>query len=93
MALNPRQRYSQGNVTAPATNAVSVGGGNDSTVYDPPLVALYVGTAGDIKVDMVWGDTVTFTNVPVGILPIQVTKVYSTDTAAAGIVGLRNAEM
>lgn len=91
--MSTRQRYSQGNVTAPATDAVSVGGGNDSTTYDPPLVALYVGTAGDIKLDTVGGTTVTFTNVPVGILPVQATKVYSTDTAAAGIIGLRNAEL
>lgn len=92
--MSTRQRYSQGNVTAPATNAVSVGGGNDSTVYTPPLVALYVGTTGNIKVDTVWGDSaVTFANVPVGILPVQVTKVYSTDTTASNIIGLRNAEL
>ena len=47
----------------------------------------YIGVAGDIKVDMAdKGTAVTFSNVPVGIFPIVVTKVYNADTTASGIV-------
>jgi hypothetical protein len=34
------------------------------------------------------GQTVSFANVPVGVLPITVTKVYATGTSASGIVSL-----
>lgn len=50
--------------------------------------ALYVGTTGDVAVVTKEGTTVTFQNVPVGILPVAVTKVLSTGTTASDIVGL-----
>jgi hypothetical protein len=51
--------------------------------------ALYIGTSGDVAV-VTRGRTasVIFQNVPVGILPVQVTKVLSTGTTAADILGL-----
>jgi hypothetical protein len=50
---------------------------------------LYVGAAGDVKVDTVAGDTVTFVDVPAGtILPVCCTRVYATGTVATDIVGL-----
>lgn len=51
--------------------------------------ALYVGVSGDVKVDMAGGATLTFKSAPVGPLPIQVTRVYSTGTTATDIVALR----
>jgi len=48
-----------------------------------------VGGAGNIKVDTLGGDTVTFTGVLAGsILPVRILKVYSTDTTATNIVAV-----
>lgn len=50
---------------------------------------LYVGGAGAVKVDLVDTDAVTFAAVPAGtVLPIRVTRVYSTGTTATSIVAL-----
>jgi hypothetical protein len=50
---------------------------------------LYIGTGGDLKVTMLGGQTVTFTNVPNGaFMPIQVTKVWDTGTNADNIIAL-----
>lgn len=51
---------------------------------------VYVGTGGDMKVDMASGTTVTFAAVVGGsVLPIRVTRIYDTDTDADDIVALR----
>jgi hypothetical protein len=56
---------------------------SDSTVI-PTTRGLYIGTTGDVAVTMADDNAVvTFKAVPVGILPIQVTKVMSTNTAAS----------
>ena len=50
---------------------------------------LYVGGAGDLKVDTVGGDAVTFVAVPAGsFIPVQVKRVYATGTSATSIVAL-----
>jgi hypothetical protein len=50
---------------------------------------LYVGGAGDLKVDTIGGDAVTFVAVPAGsFIPVQVTRVYATGTTATSIVAL-----
>lgn len=50
---------------------------------------LYVGGAGNVKVDMQDGSTVTFNGVVAGTtLPIQVRKVYATGTTATNIIAL-----
>ena len=52
--------------------------------------ALFVGSAGDIQVDMKNGQAaVLLTGVPVGVLPIQVSRVYSSNLTAGDIVALR----
>lgn len=52
--------------------------------------ALYIGGTGAVAVTMEGGGDVTFAAVPAGaVLPIRVTKVLSTGTAATSIVGLR----
>ncbi len=51
--------------------------------------SLYVGGAGDVKVTMVGGQTVTFVGVPAGtFMPIQVKRVWSTGTSATSIVAI-----
>ena len=60
---------------------------SDSTVV--AFRALWIGTAGDVAVEMSNGDQVTFANVNAGqLLPIAVQKVLSTGTSAADIVGI-----
>jgi hypothetical protein len=50
---------------------------------------LYIGTGGDLKVTMIGGQTVTFANVPNGaFMPIQVKRVWDTDTNAGDIIAL-----
>ena len=68
------------NATVPAHGAVAVTK-SDATVI-PPTRALYVGTAGDLTVRMVDGQTVTFIGVTAGIIPIQVDQVRSATTAS-----------
>jgi hypothetical protein len=51
--------------------------------------SLYIGGAGALKVDMSDGSTQTFTAVAAGsVVPIAVTRVYSTGTTATGIIAL-----
>jgi|11_taG_2_1085331.scaffolds.fasta_scaffold34386_4 hypothetical protein len=51
--------------------------------------ALFIGTGGNIKVDMSGSGTVTFSNVADGtFLPILVDRVYATDTTASNILAL-----
>lgn len=74
--------------SAAGASAVTI---SDTTTYDPPGRALYVGTTGDVAVRMA-GDqtTLTFTNVQGGsVLSICVDRVMSTNTTASNIVLLR----
>jgi len=50
--------------------------------------SLYIAVAGDLKVDMADGTTVTFTAHPAGYAPLLVNKVYATGTTATGIIAL-----
>lgn len=68
--------------------AIEVVPSNTVDLVDP-VSALHISVAGALKVDMVSGETVTFAVVPVGVLPICVTRVYATGTAATGILGLK----
>lgn len=74
-------------VIAPPLNAESVSP-HDSVDLTNYSRAIYIGTAGDLKVDMVGVGTVTFTNLPVGMWPMRVKRVYNTGTAALGILNL-----
>ena len=62
--------------------------GNSGITYDAPLI--YNATAGNnYSVLTAGGQTVTFTNLPVGILPVQVRRVNVTgSTASTTIVAL-----
>jgi hypothetical protein len=51
--------------------------------------ALYIGTAGNLAVQMPNGQTVTFIAVPAGtLLPITVNRVLSTNTTCGNIIEL-----
>ena len=68
-------------------NAVAVTPSNDDAL-DRTASALYIGVAGDVKVDLENSGTVVFKAVPVGFLPVRATKVYSTGTTAMSILSL-----
>jgi len=73
----------------PATEAHAVTPDDSNDLSYPFPRALYIGTAGDLVVDMVDGGTsITFTAAPLGILPIRVKRVRSTGTAAGNILAL-----
>lgn len=64
---------------------------SDSTVFDQPTRYVWVGGAGNIKVDMVGqaNTPIIFSGITAGtMLPIRVTKVYSANTTATLIIGL-----
>lgn len=61
---------------------------HDSTNFDNPCRALYVGTSGNI-VAIINGTAITFVGVSGGsIMPVRATRVNSTSTTASNIVAL-----
>jgi hypothetical protein len=73
-------------MTDPAYGAFAITK-SDATVIQAR--ALYIGVTGDVAVVTEGRDaSVVFKAVPVGILPVQVTKVLSTGTTATDILGL-----
>lgn len=78
--------YKVADATVSAAQAVVITK-SDATVI-PCTRAIYVGVTGDIKVTMVGGGVVTFKAVAVGILPVQVTQVWSAVTTATDMLAL-----
>jgi hypothetical protein len=74
-------------LTAPIEHAAEItpADGADLTNFSR---AIYVGVSGNIKVDLVGGETaVTFVGLAAGVFhPIRATRIYSTDTTATSIV-------
>lgn len=77
-------------LTAPRNEAAAVtpADGTDLPGIPEQGAMLYIGVAGDVKVDMALGGTaIVFKAVPVGFLAgVLVKKVYSTGTTATNIV-------
>ncbi len=62
---------------------------SDSTVYDPPFRALFIGTGGDVAIKSKKGTSVTYKNLPDGsTLMVSGIQVLSTGTDASDIVAL-----
>lgn len=72
----------------PARNASAVTP-NDSTDLSTFCRAIYIGGDGNVKLNTVDGDTVTFVGLTAGsVLPVATARVHSTDTTATNIVAL-----
>jgi hypothetical protein len=57
-----------------------------TTTYQPALTKIWVGVTGNLTVTLVSGDSVTLTNVPVGMFTgLAITNV--TTATATGLVG------
>ncbi len=62
---------------------------SDTNIFTVCPRALYIGSDGNVTVKMFEGMTLTFTNIPAGLLlPIRVQQVLKTGTTASGILGL-----
>lgn len=85
MAIDDAHRIADATVAAIGATAVTKSDSAD--IFHTR--GLYIGSVGDVKVTMVNGDVVTFYGAQTGsILPIQVTRVWSTGTTALNIVAL-----
>ena len=87
MPTNTLQGFNANEITPNDSANITLGG----TIIDglDNGVCLYVGTTGDVKVTMIAGQTVTFTNVQGGsILPIQINKLWATGTTALNFVAV-----
>jgi hypothetical protein len=80
--------YASG-LDSPADSAASVTP-NNSTDLGTHSRGLYIGGAGNVKVDMAGdGTAVVFTGLLAGVVyPIRASRVYATDTTATNIVAL-----
>ena len=64
-------------------NIPSVSGGTNNGCV------LYVGSAGNLRVQTVGGDDVTFNNINTGaFIPVQIVRVYATATTASNRLAL-----
>lgn len=72
----------------PAVSAVAVTPSDSADLAATPTRALYIGTTGNLVVNMADDTSVTFTAVPVGILWISVDRVKATGTTASNIIAL-----
>lgn len=70
---------------APASGAFSITPADSD--LGTPARALWVGTAGDLRVTLIQGGDVVLKGA-FGLVPVSVKRVWSTNTTAANIVGL-----
>lgn len=75
--------------TTQGTKATSITP-NDSTDLGTVAKALYVGVAGDLRIQSSDGGDITFKNVPVGFFPHFVKRVYTTNTTASEIIAIHD---
>lgn len=81
--------YLSADATVSAHRASTITPSN-TTVFEQPTRAIYVGGGGNITVDMTDGGTsVLFVALLAGVIyPLQVTRVYSSGTTATNLVAL-----
>jgi len=74
---------------SPAQDATAITP-SDSLALPRATRGLYVGGAGDLRVQMISGEVVTFTGVLAGAYyPLRVAQVMATGTTATALIGLR----
>lgn len=74
--------------TQPARHAVAITPDNSNDLVTVTR-GIYVGTAGDLAVVMVGGETVTFVGLTAGVLyPLAVARVKLTGTTADNLIGV-----
>lgn len=79
--------YRTADATVAAYDAATVTPNDSADI--PVTRALYIGTGGNLRVTTAYGTDLVFPALPSGfILPIQVTRVWASNTVASGIVAL-----
>jgi hypothetical protein len=63
---------------------------SDSVTFTTPVYVMVTGVAGNVKVETKGGEVQIWPLALKEVLPIQVVKVYATDTTATGITILYN---
>lgn len=77
-----------GNVMSPASHAFAITTHNTNDL-SAATRGIYVGVSGDVKVNTIGGETVTFVGLVAGVIhPIRATRVYATGTTATNIIGV-----
>ena len=75
--------------SGPAVGAETVDISSSDDTLAQESRGIYVGTSGDLKVDLAGGTTVTFSNLAAGVVhPLRVVKVYMDGTNADDIVAV-----
>lgn len=75
--------------SAPAIGALEVTPNDSTDLSTEPCRAVWVGTAGNLKVTMADNTQVTFTGIPAGcLIPIRAKRVWATGTTAGAIVAV-----
>ncbi len=87
MVTTDRFTGSSSSLTAPFSGAAAVVP-NDDTGLDYVSRSLHIGGAGDIRVQTLEGDIVTFAGVMVGWFPGRISKVFATGTTTTNIVAV-----
>ena len=76
-------------LTSPAVGAAAITP-SDTLPLPATTRALYVGTAGNLRGQMMSGEIVTFTNLAAGsFYSLRLLQVMATGTTATGLIGLR----
>ena len=84
--MTDRYAGSGDDLLSPASQAAAVTP-NDTTDLAIAAKRLWIGGAGNVKLNTVGGSTVTYTAVPAGTyLNVRVSRVYATGTTATNIV-------
>lgn len=75
--------------TSPAHHALALTPNDDTDLSNGATRGIYVGVSGDIVAILCPGTTaVTFKSVPVGVLPIEASRVKATGTTATNLLAL-----
>lgn len=76
-------------LTSPAREAALITP-DDTADLSAPSRAIFVGQSGNLAVQMVSGQTVTFANLQAGMVyPLRVARVLATGTTASDVLSLR----
>lgn len=74
---------------APGGACLEVTPSDVADLANAPCRALYVGGGGDVTIQDVAGNTITFAGIPTGtVLPVKAMRVMATDTDATAIVAI-----
>ena len=75
-------------LTAPASHGEAITP-SDTAGLSTPTRAIYIGSGGDLAVEMLGGQMLTFRSMQGGVFyPLRVVKVFATGTTATDIVGI-----